>query len=291
MTTTTEGIEAIAAPKWRSVNGAMGVFWEARCKAGAKGYYISPDPRIMIFFNDISAQFQMTNHGAGATCDLRSMSRAIYVPAGTPMWTTACADHRFSHLDVHIHRDRLLKILAPALGTSAARTALQRPVETHDVSAIETLAALLVDEVSNPRKHSVYAESLVCSLATAFLDIPADEEDRWEGKLSQFEMNMLVNRSMAEDGLRWSVAEMAETVGLSERKFNEVFKNTTGQTPLQWQLARRIELAQRTMLESDMTVTDIAAGLGFTDQAHLTKVFRRVVGDTPAAWRRMHKPR
>ncbi|MGI2035442.1 helix-turn-helix domain-containing protein [Rhizobium panacihumi] len=290
MTASTQGITPTAPVKWRCLDGAVGVFWEASCKVGAKGYYVSTDPRVMIFFNDISAQFSMSNQSEGAGRDLRAMSRAIYVPAGVPMWTSACADHRFSHLDVHIHRDRLLKFLTPSLGTSAARTALMRPVETQDIGAVETLAGLLVEEVSTPSKHPIYSESLVGSLVTGLLDIPADD-DAWKYKLSQAQMNKLVARSATDGGLKLTVAEMATVVGLSESWFNKVFKNTTGQTPLQWQLGRRVELAQQIMLESEMTVTDVAARLGFTDQAHLTKTFRQVVGDTPASWRRMHKVR
>lgn len=291
MTAYTQGITPTAPAKWRCLDGAMGVFWEASCKTGAKGYYVSPDPRVMIFFNDISSQFRMSNHGEGTGRDLRSMSRAMYVPAGVPMWTSACADHRFSHVDVHIHRDRLLKFLAPSLGTAAAKAAMLRPVETQDIGAVETLAGLLVDEVEKPGKHPIYAESLVGSLVTALLDIPPENGEDWKYKLSQAQMNKLLARSAAEGGLRLTVSDMAATVGLSESWFNKVFKNTTGQTPLQWQLGRRVELAQRIMLESDMTVTDVAAKLGFTDQAHLTKTFRQVVGDTPASWRRMNRVR
>ena len=38
-----------------------------------------------------------------------------------------------------------------------------------------------------------------------------------------------------------------------------------------------------------LTVADIAAQLGFSDQAHLTNAFRQSVGNTPAAWRRLHR--
>lgn len=288
MTSHTEGIVQTAPVKWRCLDGAMGVFWEASCKVGAKGYYLSPDPRVMIFFNDISSQFLMTNRTESA---FRAMTRAIYVPAGVPMWTSARGNHHFSHLDVHLHRDRLLKFLAPSLGASMAKAALQRPVEMQDIGAVEMLAGLLVDEVTNPTKHPVYAESLVGSLVTGFLDIPMDDGEHCKYKLSRAQMNKLVTRCDAEGGLRLTVAEMAAAVGLSESWFNKVFKNTTGQTPLQWQLGRRVELAQQIMLESEMTVTDVAARLGFTDQAHLTKIFRQVVGDTPAAWRRMRRLR
>ena len=50
-----------------------------------------------------------------------------------------------------------------------------------------------------------------------------------------------------------------------------------------------IDLAQKLLVESELTIADIAAQLGFSDQAHLTKAFRQVVGGTPAAWRRMQR--
>lgn len=82
---------------------------------------------------------------------------------------------------------------------------------------------------------------------------------------------------------------MAAVVGLSESWFASVFKQTMGITPLQWQLAKRVELTKKLLGESDLPVASIAAQLGFADQAHLTKVFRQIVGETPAAWRRMRQ--
>src|SRR3546814_50635 len=39
----TEGIRATAPVKWRGLDGAVGVFWEAESQSGAHGYYLSPD--------------------------------------------------------------------------------------------------------------------------------------------------------------------------------------------------------------------------------------------------------
>lgn len=287
MTCYTEGIRVLAPVKWRGFDGLMSVFWDAEGQSGAKGYYLSPDPRIVIFFNDVSPHIRMTNREGGFGQHYRPMTRAIYVPAGVPLWTNFTSMHRFSHLDLHVHKDRLLRFLSPSVGTSVALTALRRPVEIQDVTAIETLAGLLVDEVSNPSKHAVYAESLVGSIVTGLLDIPEHDSKQANGRLTQAQMNRLISRVSARGDCRLTVAEMAATVGLSESWFANVFKQTTGKTPLQWQLGRRIELAQKLLAESDLTVAGIAAQLGFTDQAHLTKTFRQIVGETPAAWRRL----
>ncbi|MFC0220102.1 helix-turn-helix domain-containing protein [Pseudochelatococcus lubricantis] len=290
MTCHTEGIRPLAPVKWRGLDGLMSVFWDAEGDTGARAYYLSPDPRIVIFFNDVSSHIRMTNQEGGVERHYRRMTRAIYVPAGVPLWTSFTSSHRFSHLDLHVHKDRMLKFLSPSVGTSGALTALRRSVEVQDIVAIEMLASLLVNEVSNPSKHAVYAESLVGSIVAGLLDIPENSSERANGRLTQAQMNKLVSRINACNDCRLTVAEMAATVGLSESWFANVFKQTTGTTPLQWQLERRIDVAKKLLAESDLTIADIAAQLGFSDQAHLTKAFRRIAGETPAAWRRMQQP-
>ena len=285
MTWRTEGIRVVAPVKWRQLDGLVSVFWEAESEAGSNGYYLAEDPRLMVFFNDVSAQVQISNRNQNFAQNSRPMARAVYVPAGVPMWTSSRSTHRFSHLNLHIHKDRLLKFLAPSVGASAAQAALKRPAEVQDISAVNTLAGLLVDEISNPAKHAVYAESLAGSIFAGLLDIP-EEEEKNNGRLTQAQMNKLNARMDAIGDYRMSVAEMAATVGLSESWFANVFKQTNGKTPLQWQLGKRIELAKAMLCEDDLTVAAIANQLGFSDQAHFTKVFRQIAGETPAAWRK-----
>jgi AraC family transcriptional regulator len=52
--------------------------------------------------------------------------------------------------------------------------------------------------------------------------------------------------------------------------------------------ARRLQRAKSLMLESNEPLSVIALLCGFTDQAHLSKLFRQHVGETPGAWRRRH---
>lgn len=282
----TEGIRVVRPAKWRQLDGLVSVYWEAESQSGARGYYLAEDPRIMIFFNDVSSRVQISNEDGSFSRNFRPMTRAVYVPAGVPMWTNSRSSHRFSHLNLHVHKHRMLRYLAPSVGSSDALAALRRPVEIQDIAAVETLAGLLVDEISNPSRHAVYAESLVGSIVSGLLDIPHGHEQSAASHLTGLQMSQLTERIDAQHGHRLTIAEMADSVGVPLGSFSDVFKETTGKTPLQWQLARRIELAQKLLLESDLAVAEIAAQLGFTDQAHLTKSFRQAVGDTPAAWRR-----
>lgn len=289
MQTKIEGIQALRPPTWRSMNGIVGVHWEAEGQAGASGYYLSPDPRIVFFFNDVSPHIRVS-HTPDLQRSERGMARVIYVPAGTPLWTSFTSRHRFSHLDLHLHRDRVLRYIAPAIGSSAARTALKQPVEIQDPGPLAALAGLVVNELSTDVRHTAFAENLVGSIVTGLLDLKGDPDKNSAGlgRLTQAHLNRLSAHFANCGGRPLSIREMADVVGLSESWFATVFRQTTDMTPLQWQLSRRIEMARALMVETEMSIAEISAQLGFSDQAHLTKVFRRFAGETPAVWRRKH---
>jgi AraC family transcriptional regulator len=52
---------------------------------------------------------------------------------------------------------------------------------------------------------------------------------------------------------------------------------------------RRIEMAQQLMLSSTHSLSEIALSCGMSDQAHFTRAFRRVVGETPNRWRQSRR--
>jgi AraC family transcriptional regulator len=82
------------------------------------------------------------------------------------------------------------------------------------------------------------------------------------------------------------VADLCALVWRSEAHFSRSFRGTFGYSPHAFVIRRRVELAAKHMLQTDMSLSDIALECGFVDQAHLCKHFRVVTGQTPAAWRR-----
>ena len=85
------------------------------------------------------------------------------------------------------------------------------------------------------------------------------------------------------------VADLCALVQRSEAHFSRSFRRTFGQSPHSFVVRRRVELAARYMLQTDASLSDIALRSGFTDHAHLCKHFRQAAGQTPAAWRRVHR--
>jgi transcriptional regulator GlxA family with amidase domain len=80
--------------------------------------------------------------------------------------------------------------------------------------------------------------------------------------------------------------ELAALVNLSEFHFNVAFRNSVGATPHEFLIRRRIGRAQELMRSTHMPLCEIATDCGLADQAHLSRLFRKVVGETPAAWRK-----
>ncbi|HEM7876903.1 helix-turn-helix transcriptional regulator [Burkholderia contaminans] len=88
-----------------------------------------------------------------------------------------------------------------------------------------------------------------------------------------------------------SIADLARQCNLSTSYFGEAFKQTTGSTPHQWLLKRRIERAKSQLRESDASLATIASDCGFFDQSHFSRVFSRLEGCGPKEWRLHNRSR
>jgi AraC family transcriptional regulator len=86
-----------------------------------------------------------------------------------------------------------------------------------------------------------------------------------------------------EDDL--SLDELAQSVGLSTAHFARMFRKSTGETPHQFVLRQRIELAKAMLRAHNARVLDVAVACGFKTQQHFAQVFRDVCGVSPTEYR------
>jgi AraC family transcriptional regulator len=82
-----------------------------------------------------------------------------------------------------------------------------------------------------------------------------------------------------------TVAELARAVDMSLFHFARAFKQSTGQTPHAYVLARRIAAAQSLVLNTTRPLNEISAELGFSNPSHFSAVFGRLTGTSPSAYR------
>jgi AraC family transcriptional regulator len=84
------------------------------------------------------------------------------------------------------------------------------------------------------------------------------------------------------------IQDLAAVTHLSTRQFSRAFRSTIGQSPYAHIMRHRVEYAQEVMLRTDRPLSQIALDCGLADQAHLTRLFRRLVGVSPGVWRRLY---
>jgi AraC-like DNA-binding protein len=84
-----------------------------------------------------------------------------------------------------------------------------------------------------------------------------------------------------------ALEDLAEVAGLSRFHLQRQFSRHIGVSPKNYLLHRRSANAAR-LLKQGMEPARVAALTGFADQSHLTKIFKRFVGTTPARFRALH---
>lgn len=79
--------------------------------------------------------------------------------------------------------------------------------------------------------------------------------------------------------------DAAEHVGLSEKYFQRVFKQSTGQTPNAFCMQLRLETAIQKLLSSNQPISEIAYESGFSSSAYFNYVFKKYYQQTPSEYR------
>jgi len=83
-----------------------------------------------------------------------------------------------------------------------------------------------------------------------------------------------------------STGDLARECSLSTGHFARAFRRSTGLSPHQWLLRRRLDKAHALLRDRKRSLAEIARACGFFDQSHFTKAYTRLRGISPGAWRR-----
>ena len=89
-------------------------------------------------------------------------------------------------------------------------------------------------------------------------------------------------------GIPFQVQEAARESGYSPDGLSRIFKEATGRNLVDYYQHRRIQHAQRLLLNPRQTVTEVAYQTGYSDTAHLCKQFKQILNMTPGQYRRQY---
>jgi len=82
--------------------------------------------------------------------------------------------------------------------------------------------------------------------------------------------------------------QLAAVAALSKYHFHRLFTRVYGRTPAAYLSERRIERAQDLLRATNLTVTEVCMGVGFSSLGSFSTRFREVVGETPSQFQRRY---
>lgn len=132
---------------------------------------------------------------------------------------------------------------------------------------------------------ALYGESLALAFSLYLLERHSDRPTslpRPRGKLSSLQLRDVIEYIHTHLSEELTLTDLAEHLSLSVFHFARLFKNSLGLSPHQYVLQNRVERAKRLITVSTRSnLSDIALQVGFYDQTHFGKTFKRVVGVSP----------
>ena len=157
-------------------------------------------------------------------------------------------------------------------------------------SALRSILELLLSELeAQSPAGRLYVESLAHALATRYLMLdcpPSARSDSHTSPLPSRILNRVRERIEARLCEDVSLEALAEESGYSRAHFLRMFRVATGLTPHQYILDVRLDHARQWLGRKNTSLIDIAALCGFSSQSHMTTVFQKRLGVTPAQFRR-----
>jgi AraC family transcriptional regulator len=209
------------------------------------------------------------------------------VPAGSPArWRwSGC----FDWLHTFLEPELVARVAAEAFELDPARLTLP-PLDGLDLPPLwAVLGAVDAELTAGGAGGSLAAESLANVLAVQLLRLvlaPRRPERGRDGTLPRGRLRAVVEFVEEHLDAGPTLEQMAAVARLSTYHFARQFKTATGLPPHQYVIMRRVERARQLLQAgTDLSLAEVAAQAGFSDQSQFSYHFKRLVGVTPGQFR------
>ena len=208
------------------------------------------------------------------------------LPAGCParVRSSGCKDE----LHIFLEPGLVGRVAAEAFGLDPARLTVP-PLDGLDLPQLRVPMLAVGAELTAGAGGPLAAESLANVLAVHLIrhvSAPRQPARRRDGTLPRARLRAVVE--YVEEHLDGSptLEQLAAVARLSPYHFARQFKAATGLPPHQYVILRRVERAKQLLQAgTDLSLAEVAAHAGFTDQSQFSHHFKRIVGVTPGQFR------
>jgi len=193
-------------------------------------------------------------------------------------WTEAIS---FMRLDVS---SQLIEHVAAQVDTHARNSQELINIAHTDDAKILQISQWLLDEQNNGGAGGqLYVDSLLNLLAVHLLRNYTTQfhEARSPHRLTSPQIARVIDYMHSHFDQDISLEVLAQTVNISPSHLRRLFKQATGMAPHQYLISLRVNRAKDLLLTRSFSVDQVAAEVGFADQSHLHRYFKRTFGITP----------
>jgi AraC family transcriptional regulator len=158
----------------------------------------------------------------------------------------------------------------------------------HDPTLLQLMRLLEAEARQGGPSGRLYADHLAHALAMRFLLRGRTDNGNASAAVSPLPRHLLqrVLERMHDLVSDLDLQTLAAQSGYSRSHFLGMFEAATGLTPHRYLLQLRVERAQELIRKGSTSLIDIAALCGFSSHAHMSRVFRQLLGATPSQYRR-----
>jgi AraC family transcriptional regulator len=196
------------------------------------------------------------------------------------------------HLVLAIHP----RLIAQALEETAHETAVELTdhwnlIDGHISTLLHEMAADLNDR--SPA-GCTYGEALATALSVYLLKryaVRRRSPAAFKGGLPGYRLKRVLDYIESNLDKNISLSELAANAGMSPHYFAELFRQSTGRSPHNYILLRRIERAKQALRNPARSILDAALDAGFQNSSHFSRMFRRIAGTSPTRFRADYMPR
>ena len=151
----------------------------------------------------------------------------------------------------------------------------------HD--SILSLFNLIFDEIKAQRPlYQIKACAAILSLIAEVLT-----RDRRKEQLNSYQKTVERAKYLMESNVFSAIdlPSIADQLGISTSRLNEIFKTYTSMTPYQYYIQIKIYKAESLLEQQDLSVKEVAHRIGFEDQYYFSRLFKNKTGVSPSEWK------
>ena len=163
--------------------------------------------------------------------------------------------------------------------------ARERAVDDHDIILSQIIGAMVLDARAGNPAGPIFQQTMAVALVhRVILPAIARKNMPRTGGLSALQLRRVIDRIEGDLSTKLSLGQLAEEAGVSTRYLCSAFRASTGMSPYQYVLRRRVDRAKDLIGDRGIPLTEAALAVGFSDHSQMSKTFRKLLGRSPRSF-------